>query len=166
MTASKVTGHKRKAHQHVMDLHDVTVGSCKLAKELARSKILNAALQVQLAASEALCRAALDEKASAGQRIFELETRVTVLHDEHEVALQRLKQYDASFRQELTCSICLSIMVGAVSLSTCSHKFCADCAKQALRTSQSCPQCRLPAQPRDVKPDCVIRNLVAKLKQP
>merc|ERR1719221_985458 len=45
--------------------------------------------------------------------------------------------------EELTCAICLHLLVQPVSLR-CGHTFCAQCIAAALPTTSSCPLCRAP----------------------
>ncbi|XP_053306975.1 E3 ubiquitin/ISG15 ligase TRIM25-like [Spea bombifrons] len=60
----------------------------------------------------------------------------------------------AGLREELTCSICLSVYTDPVTL-TCGHSFCRVCIGDALDTQEgsgvySCPECRAEFQERPV----------------
>ncbi|XP_063810669.1 E3 ubiquitin/ISG15 ligase TRIM25-like [Pseudophryne corroboree] len=65
----------------------------------------------------------------------------------------------ADLRQELDCSICLSIYTDPVTL-TCGHNFCRVCIDRVLDTQEgcgayTCPECRAECQERPV----LIRNI-------
>ncbi|XP_077405910.1 tripartite motif containing 108 [Vanacampus margaritifer] len=49
----------------------------------------------------------------------------------------------ASFADDLTCSICLTIFTNPVTL-LCGHSFCRTCLTDFLDTHLQCPQCRTP----------------------
>ncbi|XP_071391290.1 nuclear factor 7, ovary-like [Centroberyx affinis] len=47
----------------------------------------------------------------------------------------------ASYTEDLTCSICLTLFTDPVSL-LCGHAFCRKCITSSLSTQDQCPQCR------------------------
>ncbi|XP_073418794.1 E3 ubiquitin/ISG15 ligase TRIM25-like isoform X2 [Dendrobates tinctorius] len=71
-------------------------------------------------------------------------------------------------KEELTCSICLSLFTEPVTLP-CAHNFCFQCLdltwKGAEGSSYSCPQCRdiFPNKP-ELKKNTVLTNLVSQLR--
>ncbi|XP_053577555.1 E3 ubiquitin/ISG15 ligase TRIM25-like [Bombina bombina] len=74
----------------------------------------------------------------------------------------------ADLREELTCSICLSIYTDPVTLS-CGHNFCLPCIESVLGTEEgsgvyTCPQCRetfktKPKLQRNITLCNIVRNL-------
>ncbi|QRW18258.1 Zinc finger, C3HC4 type (RING finger) protein [Rhizoctonia solani] len=50
------------------------------------------------------------------------------------------------FRQLVTCGICLQLYVDPVALLDCLHLACGSCAKQWLKSSELCHQCRGPVR--------------------
>ena len=66
-------------------------------------------------------------------------------------------------KKNVQCSICLDTMTNPHSLR-CQHTFCKDCILQALRHSSACPQCRLPARPRELRHNPQIDQIATSLK--
>ncbi|CAE6425627.1 unnamed protein product [Rhizoctonia solani] len=50
------------------------------------------------------------------------------------------------FRPLVTCAICLQLYVDPVALLDCLHLACGSCAKQWLKSSETCHQCREPVR--------------------
>ncbi|CAM4664429.1 unnamed protein product [Caretta caretta] len=72
-----------------------------------------------------------------------------------------------SFRDEATCSICLSFYKDPVFLD-CGHSFCQACIAQCWEgsdTAVSCPQCRETFPQRTLRPNRQLGNFVEIAKQ-
>ncbi|XP_053147570.1 E3 ubiquitin-protein ligase TRIM7-like [Hemicordylus capensis] len=70
-------------------------------------------------------------------------------------------------QDEATCSVCLDFFTDPVTLD-CGHNFCQACIAQCWGeppTVTACPQCRESFQPRNVKPNRQLANMVALLKE-
>ncbi|CAM0954668.1 unnamed protein product [Alopecurus aequalis] len=65
--------------------------------------------------------------------------------------------------RELKCPICLSLLKSAVSVS-CNHIFCNDCLMESMKSSSSCPVCKVPFRRREIRPAPHMDNLVSILK--
>ncbi|KAE8816292.1 Protein BREAST CANCER SUSCEPTIBILITY 1-like protein [Hordeum vulgare] len=65
--------------------------------------------------------------------------------------------------RELKCPICLSLLRSAVSV-TCNHIFCSDCLMESMKSSSSCPVCKVPFRRREIRPAPHMDNLVGILK--
>ncbi|KAM0822445.1 hypothetical protein ACQ4PT_071484 [Festuca glaucescens] len=65
--------------------------------------------------------------------------------------------------RELKCPICLSLLKSAVSV-TCNHIFCNDCLMESMKSSSSCPVCKVPFRRREIRPSPHMDNLVGILK--
>uniref|UniRef100_A0ACD5T8Q5 Uncharacterized protein n=1 Tax=Avena sativa TaxID=4498 RepID=A0ACD5T8Q5_AVESA len=65
--------------------------------------------------------------------------------------------------RELKCPICLSLLKSAVSV-TCNHIFCNDCLMESMKSSSSCPVCKVPFRRREIRPSPHMDNLVSVLK--
>ncbi|MDC3321580.1 hypothetical protein OAV88_03155 [bacterium] len=66
-------------------------------------------------------------------------------------------------KKNVQCPVCLDTMTNPHSLR-CQHTFCKDCIIQALRHSSSCPQCRLPARPREMRHNPMVDQIATQLK--
>jgi hypothetical protein len=100
------------------------------------------------------------EAVEAGEQA---RSRVEELINERQATQQRQLALDAQLKEEVRCCICLDTMVNAVSLTTCSHRFCEGCIRDALRATSKCPLCSKPARPRDVQADPMLRTLITSL---
>uniref|UniRef100_A0A8D3CUS1 RING-type domain-containing protein n=1 Tax=Scophthalmus maximus TaxID=52904 RepID=A0A8D3CUS1_SCOMX len=56
----------------------------------------------------------------------------------------------ASYKEDLTCSICLTIFSDPVILP-CGHSFCRECISLSLKSQRQCPQCRADVPEDDLK---------------
>lgn len=65
--------------------------------------------------------------------------------DFEQMADELWDDYMAVLEEELTCSVCLAVMVRPVRTLECTHKFCACCLLQwgADKESLTCPMCRV-----------------------
>ena len=66
-------------------------------------------------------------------------------------------------KKNVQCPVCLDTMTNPHSLR-CQHTFCKECIVQALRHSSSCPQCRLPARPREMRHNPQLDQIATNLK--
>ncbi|GAV76413.1 BRCT domain-containing protein/zf-HC5HC2H domain-containing protein/zf-C3HC4_2 domain-containing protein [Cephalotus follicularis] len=65
--------------------------------------------------------------------------------------------------RELKCPICLSLLNSAVSL-TCNHVFCNECILKSMKSDSTCPVCKVPYRPREVRAAPHMDNLVSIYK--
>uniref|UniRef100_F7EY10 Uncharacterized protein n=1 Tax=Ornithorhynchus anatinus TaxID=9258 RepID=F7EY10_ORNAN len=70
-----------------------------------------------------------------------------------------------SLREELTCAVCLAYFTDPVTID-CGHSFCRGClvgswGSSAAATPLSCPECRKPSEPRDLRPNLRLGKLAA-----
>nr|GEY36214.1 protein breast cancer susceptibility 1 homolog [Tanacetum cinerariifolium] len=65
--------------------------------------------------------------------------------------------------EELKCPICLSLLKSAVSL-TCNHIFCNVCIEKSMKSDSTCPVCKVPYRPREVRPAPHMDTLVSIYK--
>ncbi|KAM3411673.1 hypothetical protein ACQJBY_003378 [Aegilops geniculata] len=65
--------------------------------------------------------------------------------------------------RELKCPICLSLLRSAVSV-TCNHIFCNHCLTESMKSSSTCPVCKVPFRRREIRPAPHMDNLVGILK--
>ncbi|OEL22371.1 Protein BREAST CANCER SUSCEPTIBILITY 1-like protein [Dichanthelium oligosanthes] len=65
--------------------------------------------------------------------------------------------------RELKCPICLSLLSSAVSI-TCNHIFCNGCLMESMKSSSSCPVCKVPFRRREIRPAPHMDNLVSVFK--
>uniref|UniRef100_A0A667XEM5 Uncharacterized protein n=1 Tax=Myripristis murdjan TaxID=586833 RepID=A0A667XEM5_9TELE len=73
----------------------------------------------------------------------------------------------ASYMEDLTCSICLTIFTDPVSL-LCGHSFCRECITNSLSIKDQCPQCRTTV-PKEEKyfptTSHILKSLADKAKE-
>ncbi|CAA6668543.1 unnamed protein product [Spirodela intermedia] len=65
--------------------------------------------------------------------------------------------------RELKCPICLSLLHSAASLS-CNHVFCNSCISKSMKSTSTCPVCKVPFHRRDIRPSPHMDSLVAIYK--
>ncbi|XP_044281408.1 zinc finger protein RFP-like [Varanus komodoensis] len=68
---------------------------------------------------------------------------------------------------EMTCSVCLDYFTEPISLN-CGHNICKSClgnCRLDLFGGTSCPQCRSPVWPRDIRPNKQLANAIQLVKQ-
>ena len=65
---------------------------------------------------------------------------------------------------EVTCSICMDIIVKATVSNPCGHLFCARCLKRALSNTECCPVCRtrITSRTRSIAIDNIIRSMAMR----
>ena len=44
--------------------------------------------------------------------------------------------------ENISCAICMELLVEPLKLKPCSHRYCASCIRSYLRTNDKCPLCR------------------------
>ncbi|XP_044516200.1 probable E3 ubiquitin-protein ligase TRIML1 [Gracilinanus agilis] len=69
-------------------------------------------------------------------------------------------------RSELTCSVCLDLFAQAVTLD-CGHSFCRECVLQSWQqahVSWTCPLCKSSSQPRALKANQLLKDLVSFIR--
>uniref|UniRef100_A0A667XPC0 Uncharacterized protein n=1 Tax=Myripristis murdjan TaxID=586833 RepID=A0A667XPC0_9TELE len=73
----------------------------------------------------------------------------------------------ASYMEDLTCSICLTIFTDPVSL-LCGHSFCKECITISLSKKDQCPQCRttVPIEEKYLPTSHILKSLVAQFLCP
>ena len=91
---------------------------------------------------------AVEAGEQAMSRVEELVEQQRQIDVERLAAQQRQRALDEQLKEEVKCCICLETIVNAVSLSTCPHRFCDGCIRDALRATSKCPLCSQPARPR------------------
>ncbi|XP_029911525.1 nuclear factor 7, brain-like [Myripristis murdjan] len=72
----------------------------------------------------------------------------------------------ASYMEDLTCSICLTIFTDPVSL-LCGHSFCRECITISLSKNDQCPQCRttVPKEEKYLPTSHILKSLADKAKE-
>ncbi|XP_049919785.1 uncharacterized protein LOC126402121 [Epinephelus moara] len=72
----------------------------------------------------------------------------------------------ASYSEDLTCPICLTIFTDPVNLP-CGHSFCRGCITDALSSQQQCPQCRtaVPTEIKSLPTSHILKSLAEKAKE-
>uniref|UniRef100_A0A667WZE0 Uncharacterized protein n=1 Tax=Myripristis murdjan TaxID=586833 RepID=A0A667WZE0_9TELE len=72
----------------------------------------------------------------------------------------------ASYMEDLTCSICLTIFTDPVSL-LCGHSFCRECITISLSKKDQCPQCRttVPKQTEYLPTSHILKSLADKVSE-
>ncbi|TVU20642.1 hypothetical protein EJB05_36857 [Eragrostis curvula] len=65
--------------------------------------------------------------------------------------------------RELKCPICLSLFRSAASI-TCNHIFCNCCLIESMKSSSTCPVCKVPFRRREIRPAPHMDNLVCVFK--
>ncbi|XP_029910664.1 nuclear factor 7, brain-like [Myripristis murdjan] len=72
----------------------------------------------------------------------------------------------ASYMEDLTCSICLTIFTDPVSL-LCGHSFCRECITNSLSIKDQCPQCRttVPKEEKYLPTNHILKSLADKAKE-
>ncbi|KAJ3223179.1 hypothetical protein HDU81_009362 [Chytriomyces hyalinus] len=73
--------------------------------------------------------------------------------------------FSAKILDQLSCSICMECMVGPHVLP-CHHAFCGMCIHDWIIQSKhhTCPQCRAPVQPTDMKPNPLVSGILETLE--
>ncbi|XP_060094082.1 E3 ubiquitin-protein ligase TRIM7-like [Heteronotia binoei] len=70
--------------------------------------------------------------------------------------------------EELSCPICLLYFRDPVCITECGHNFCRGCLARSWEewgAHPSCPLCKQPAQPRNIKPNRQLANVVEIAKK-
>ncbi|XP_076024076.1 uncharacterized protein LOC143014166 [Genypterus blacodes] len=72
----------------------------------------------------------------------------------------------ASYTEDLTCSVCLTLFTDPVSL-LCGHSFCRNCITVCLSTQDQCPQCRtnVPTEEGFLPTNHILKSLAEKAKE-
>lgn len=66
----------------------------------------------------------------------------------------------AAIEENLQCPICGELFTAPVVISRCGHVFCSLCVRRAMHGTESCPTCRLPSNPSDLRPDRRLERVV------
>ncbi|XP_007661455.2 E3 ubiquitin-protein ligase TRIM11-like [Ornithorhynchus anatinus] len=73
-----------------------------------------------------------------------------------------------TLREELTCAVCLAYFTDPVTID-CGHSFCRGCLAGSWGPSAaaplSCPECRKPSEPRDLRPNLRLGKLAAVVRR-
>ncbi|WWD00387.1 hypothetical protein V866_007299 [Kwoniella sp. B9012] len=84
-------------------------------------------------------------------------------------AANRDTQFEDDLEEEMTCPICMSIMVGPHQVTPCGHSLCGGCGVQWIQTRAStgdrvnCPTCREPVdRTNPLTPARTLENLIRK----
>ncbi|WWD07868.1 hypothetical protein V865_005975 [Kwoniella europaea PYCC6329] len=84
-------------------------------------------------------------------------------------AASRDTQFEDDLEEEMTCPICMSIMVGPHQVTPCGHALCGGCGVQWIQTRAStgdrvnCPTCREPVdRTNPLTPARTLENLIRK----
>ncbi|WVQ69062.1 uncharacterized protein L199_007274 [Kwoniella botswanensis] len=85
------------------------------------------------------------------------------------LAASRDTQFEDDLEEEMTCPICMSIMVGPYQVTPCGHSLCGGCGVQWIQTRVStgdrvnCPTCREPVdRANPLTPARTLENLIRK----
>ncbi|XP_029911524.1 tripartite motif-containing protein 35-like [Myripristis murdjan] len=72
----------------------------------------------------------------------------------------------ASYMEDLTCSVCLTIFTDSVSL-LCGHFFCRKCITNSLSKKDQCPQCQttVPKEEKYLPTNHILKSLADKTKE-
>lgn len=72
----------------------------------------------------------------------------------------------ASYTEDLTCPVCLSIFTDPVIL-LCGHSFCRECITLSLKSQHQCPQCRatVPTEGNYLLTNHILKSLAEKTKE-
>lgn len=79
-------------------------------------------------------------------------------------------QFMKNLKEEVTCPLCLNLMVKPVS-ADCGHSFCQGCITVYFESTKcdkemfSCPVCRLSYQSSNLRPNLHVANIVERLKE-
>eukprot|EP00771_Trimastix_marina_P001335 gnl/Trimastix_PCT/2400.p1 GENE.gnl/Trimastix_PCT/2400~~gnl/Trimastix_PCT/2400.p1 ORF type:complete len:527 (+),score=100.78 gnl/Trimastix_PCT/2400:35-1615(+) len=142
----EVTRQQQQLEQQQQELERFPEESAKLRSALEKH-------QMELAKREAELKESIRSSTEAQKRASELEIAAKQLQEE---SIQR-----GDIEDELTCTLCLELFFGAVTLE-CSHSFCKECIRGWLERKNECPNCRVPIT-KPPTPSVVLNNAVSRI---
>ena len=103
------------------------------------------AIRFQNSSGASFGNQSFQNSSSSSSNLNNIDLRVDETKEEQKIILcDRYKDLETIKEKGLECPICLNVISGTVSITTCLHKFCSKCLFQHCMTSAnpSCPMCR------------------------
>lgn len=79
-------------------------------------------------------------------------------------ATDKMPTYGDNDINAFTCPICHEFYRDASFIARCGHEFCHSCISSWLHTKNTCPTCRGPAFPEELKPCYFFRSILRKIE--